>query len=153
MFHVIPILPIECHKILTKMAKKSRKSHNINTGVLMTTWQLERQIASSTGGLGPFSGLAMGCRASMGVGQLRKCPRNNHTICHSVLDTESTVRTFWIPAPCFRRDMFRRNDTGSFIVKSFQRHHTSCFPPQGIEQSEHPSQAALQLVKAMWLQL
>ena len=30
--------------------------------------------------------------------RLVQCPRNNHTICHSVLDTESTVRTFWISA-------------------------------------------------------
>jgi hypothetical protein len=41
-----------------------------------------------------------------------------------VLDTESTVRTFWIPVLPKGKD---RNDTGSFIVKSFQRHYTrSC---------------------------
>ena len=40
------------------------------------------------------------------------------------LDTESILDTFWIPAPCFRRDKLRRNNTGSSIVKSFKRHYT-----------------------------
>ena len=29
--------------------------------------------------------------------ELVQCPCNNHTVCHSVLDTESTVPAFWIP--------------------------------------------------------
>jgi hypothetical protein len=48
------------------------------------------------------------------------CPRNNPTVCHSVLDTESTVDTFWIPVLAGKD----RNDTGSSVAKSFQRHYT-----------------------------
>jgi len=47
-----------------------------------------------------------------------------------VLDTESTVRTFWIPVLPFGKD---RDDTGSFIVKSFQRHYTSIAAARGRE--------------------